>query len=78
MDDFSQESLQPLLHKNIKVEVSGSFFVGELLSINNRELILRGKKYRNRVPSQKNEQFSIPIDGIDAILILSHSKKANY
>jgi uncharacterized Zn finger protein len=78
MDDFSQESLQSLLHKKIKVEANGSFFVGELLSINNRELIVRGKKYRKRVPAKTGDQFAIPIDVIDAIMTSTNSKKVNY
>jgi hypothetical protein len=78
MDDFSEESLQSLLHKNIKVEAQGSFFVGKLLSINNREIIVGGRKYRKRVPIKTGDQFAIPIDVIDAIMTPTNSKKVNY
>lgn len=73
MDDFSEESLRPLIGTKIWVEWRQRKIMGNLLAI--RGNVLEIKVSSNQ---QKSKVLTIPLDELDAVAFHVPSKKVGY
>jgi|GEM_PF-5342764 len=73
MDDFSEESLRPLIGTKIWVEWRQQKIMGNLLAIRGNALEI--KVFSNQ---QKSKVLTIPLDELDAVAFHVPSKKVGY
>ncbi|MBP1933793.1 hypothetical protein [Ammoniphilus resinae] len=73
MDDFSEESLRPLIGSKIWVEWRQRKIMGNLLAV--RDNILEIKTFSNK---QQSKVLTIPLNELDAVAFYVPSKKVGY